>query len=110
MLHRLNDRIKQKPLCCEMHRGSFFIRLFFISQSEDIVRTRFVQFCKFDDNAYGNISESALVLGIERLVTEKILRDLLLRQVAVLAEISYPNKHNHHLIIIINQAVKMLDK
>ena len=61
------------------------------------------------ESAQGDVQTAKLVVGVGRLVYAQIFRQLLLRQIAVLAQVAQPRFNNITSVILWSKAISLIE-
>ena len=78
--------------------------------AEEVVGAHAVEVGDAAESAQGDVQTAKLIVGVGRLVYAQIFRQLLLRQIAVLAQVAQPRfNHNITSVILWSKAISLID-
>ncbi len=78
--------------------------------AEEVVGAHAVEVGDAAESAQGDVQTAKLVVGVGRLVYAQIFRQLLLRQIAVLAQVAQPRfNHNITSVILWSKAISLIE-
>lgn len=85
------------------------IRLGVRCAAEEVVGAHAVEVGDAAESAQGDVQTAKLVVGAGRLVYAQIFRQLLLRQIAVLAQVAQPRFNNITSVILWSKAISLIE-
>lgn len=77
--------------------------------AEEVVGAHAVEVGDAAESAQGDVQTAKLVVGVGRLVYAQIFRQLLLRQIAVLAQVAQPRFNNITSVILWSKAISLIE-
>lgn len=77
--------------------------------AEEVVGAHAVEVGDAAESAQGDVQTAKLVVGAGRLVYAQIFRQLLLRQIAVLAQVAQPRFNNITSVILWSKAISLIE-
>ena len=77
--------------------------------AEEVVGAHAVEVGDAAESAQGDVQTAKLVVGVGRLVYAQIFRQLLLRQIALLAQVSQPRFNNITSVILWSKAISLIE-
>ena len=77
--------------------------------AEEVVGAHAVEVGDAAESAQGEVQTAKLVVGVGRLVYAQIFRQLLLRQIAVLAQVAQPRFNNITSVILWSKAISLIE-
>ena len=77
--------------------------------AEEVVGAHAVEVGDAAESAQGDVQTAKLIVGVGRLVYAQIFRQLLLRQIAVLAQVAQPRFNNITSVILWSKAISLID-
>ena len=77
--------------------------------AEEVVGAHAVEVGDAAESAQGDVQTAKLVVGVGRLVYAQIFRQLLLRQIAVLAQVPQPRFNNITSVILWSKAISLIE-
>lgn len=77
--------------------------------AEEVVGAHAVEVGDAAESAQGDVQTAKLIVGVGRLVYAQIFRQLLLRQIAVLAQAAQPRFNNITSVILWSKAISLIE-
>ena len=77
--------------------------------AEEVVGAHAVEVGDSAESAQGDVQTAKLIVGVGRLVYAQIFRQLLLRQIAVLAQVAQPRFNNITSVILWSKAISLIE-
>ena len=77
--------------------------------AEEVVGAHAVEVGDAAESAQGDVQTAKLIVGVGRLVYAQIFRQLLLRQIAVLAQVAQPRFNNITSVILWSKAISLIE-